>query len=147
MKIKNHIIDIKTSDTLEFIDITNKIQKILRKVKIKDGIVNVQSLHTTVAIIVNESEPLLIEDMKKALDRIAPRNIKYKHDDFSIRTVNMCEGECRNGHSHCKAIHLPSAQIINVLENKLQLGQWQRVFVIELDRPRARKISLQIIGK
>jgi len=147
MKIINHIIKLKTATTLDFIDITDKIQKVLSKIKIERGIINIQSLHTTMAVIVNEAEPLLIGDMKKTLDKVAPRTAKYMHDNFKIRTVNMCDGECVNGHSHCKAIHLPTSQMLNILDNKLQLGTWQRIFAIELDRARPRRVALQIIGK
>jgi len=147
MKIQNEILKLQTSTTLDFIDITEKIERALAKTGIKNGIVNIQSLHTTMAVIINESEPLLISDMKKMLEKIAPQNAKYQHDNFEIRTVNMCNGECQNGHSHCKAIHLPTSQILNILNNELQLGQWQRVFAIELDRARPRKIALQVIGK
>lgn len=147
MNIVNRIISFKTAVTLDFIDITDKIHDIIKSVNIKNGIVNIQSLHTTMAVIVNEAEPLLISDMRKMLDRLAPRNIKYKHDDFSIRTVNMCDDECRNGHSHCKAIFLSTSQILNIIESKLQLGRWQRVITVELDRSRPRRIALQIIGE
>ena len=147
MKIDNHIINLKTTTTLDFIDITDKIQKILKNIKIKNGVINIQSLHTTMAIIVNEAEPLLIGDIKKMLDRVAPMAVEYMHDDFEIRTVNMCEGECKNGHSHCKSVHLPTSQILNVVKNNLQLGRWQRVFAIELDRSRPRKVALQIMGE
>ena len=126
MRIVNEIISLKTAATLDFIDITDKIQAILKKVKIRQGIVNIQSLHTTMAVVVNENEPLLIGDMKKTLERIASKKKRYQHDDFTIRTVNMCDGECRNGHSHCKAICLATSQLINILDNQLQLGQWQR---------------------
>ena len=147
MKIKNHIISLKTATTLDFIDITDKVKKVLKNIKIKNGIINIQSMHTTMAIIVNEAEPLLIGDMKKALERIAPRTMEYMHDNFEIRTVNMCDDECKNGHSHCKAIYLASSQMLNIISNKIQLGKWQRVFAIELDRSRPRKIALQIMGE
>lgn len=147
MDIINRIIKLKTSTTLDFIDITDKIQEIIKNSNVKNGVINVQSLHTTMAIIINEAEPLLISDMKKTLDRIVPRDIEYKHDDFSIRTVNMCDDECRNGHSHCKALFLSTSQILNITESNIQLGKWQRIFAIELDRSRDRQIALQIIGK
>ena len=147
MKITNHIIKLKTAATLDFIDITDKVQKKIKEAGIKNGIINIQSLHTTMAIIVNEAEPLLITDMKKLLEKLAPRTYKYAHDNFEIRTVNMCDGECANGHAHSKAIHLPSSAMLNVIKNGLQLGQWQRVFAVELDRSRPRQIALQIIGE
>ena len=146
MKIINHVISLKTTATLDFIDITEKIQKKIKATGIKNGIINIQSLHTTMAIIVNEAEPLLITDMKKLLEKLAPRTYRYAHDNFEIRTVNMCDEECANGHAHNKAIHLPTSMMLNVIKNGLQLGQWQRIFAIELDRSRPRQIALQIIG-
>jgi len=147
MKIINHVIKMKTAATLDFIDITDKIQQKVKQAGIKNGVINIQSLHTTMAIIVNEAEPLLISDMKTLLEKMAPRTFKYMHDNFRIRTVNMCDGECKNGHSHVKAIHLPTSALLNIIQNQLKLGKWQRVFAIELDRSRAREVSLQIIGK
>ncbi len=107
---------------------------------------NIQSKHTTIAIVVNESEPLLISDMKKMLERLIPQKGNYQHDDFEIRTVNMCTGECANGHSHCKQILLNSSYTLNVINGKIDLGIWQRIFAIELDRKRNREISLMLIG-
>jgi secondary thiamine-phosphate synthase enzyme len=147
MKIANHVIELTTSATLDFIDITEKIQKKIKASKIKNGVINIQSLHTTMAVIVNEAEPLLIEDMKILLEKLAPRTYKYMHDNFEIRTVNMNDDESANGHSHNKALHLPTSTMLNVLESTLQLGTWQRVFAIELDCSRPRKIALQIIGE
>ncbi|PIU09136.1 MAG: secondary thiamine-phosphate synthase enzyme [Candidatus Moranbacteria bacterium CG_4_8_14_3_um_filter_34_16] len=146
MKIINEILELKTATTLDFIDITEKIQKKIKKSGIKNGVINIQSLHTTMSIIVNEAEPLLISDMKKLLEKLAPRTMKYMHDNFEIRTVNMCDGECANGHSHNKAIHLPTSTMLNIVKSSLQLGTWQRIFAIELDRSRSRKVALQIIG-
>lgn len=147
MKIINHVISLKTSDTLEFIDITEKIHDRIKKAGIKNGLVNIQSLHTTMAILVNENEPLLLTDMKKNLENIAPQTCEYMHDNFDIRTVNMCDGECANGHAHNKALFLPTSVSLNIVEGQLQFGTWQRIFALELDRPRPRKIALQIMGK
>jgi secondary thiamine-phosphate synthase enzyme len=147
MKIKNEIIKLKTATTLDFIDITDKIQRKIKAAGVKNGIINIQSLHTTMAVIVNEAEPLLIEDMKKLLKKLAPRTYKYMHDNFKIRTVHMHPNESKNGHSHVRALYLPTSTFINVSKNKLQLGQWQRVFAVELDRSRPREIALQIIGE
>ena len=147
MKIKNEIIKIKTAAALDFIDVTDKIQQKIKKAGIKNGIVNIQSLHTTMAVIVNEAEPLLIMDMKKLLKKLAPRTYQYMHDNFKVRTVHMHADENKNGHSHVGAMYLPTSTILNVSNNKLQLGQWQRIFAVELDCSRPREIALQIIGK
>jgi secondary thiamine-phosphate synthase enzyme len=146
MKIVSQLIDFQTAQTLDFIDITDSIQGKIVESGIENGLVNVQSLHTTLAVVVNESEPLLISDMKKTLEESAPESREYAHDNFEIRTVNMCEDECANGHAHNKALCLPTSVMLNIVEGKLQLGQWQRVFAIELDRSRDRQVALQIIG-
>jgi len=147
MRIINYIINLKTTATLDFIDITDKIQEKIKETGIMNGIINIQSLHTTMAVLVNEAEPLLILDMKKLLEKLAPRTYKYAHDNLKIRTVNVCDNECINGHSHNKAIHLPTSVMMNIVKQKLQLGTWQRVFAVELDRSRPRHVALQIMGE
>jgi secondary thiamine-phosphate synthase enzyme len=146
MKITNHVIKLTTSATLDFIDVTEKIKKIVKEHGVKNGIINIQSMHTTMAVIIQEAEPLLIGDLKKTLEKVAPRTMKYMHDNFSIRTVNMNPNEPMNGHSHCKAIFLTPGVFLNIVESNLQLGKWQRVFAVELDNSRPRQIALQIIG-
>jgi secondary thiamine-phosphate synthase enzyme len=147
MRIINHVIKLSTTTSLDFIDITDKIKRKIKKSGIKNGVVNIQSLHTTMAIIVQEAEPLLIDDLKKTLEKVAPRTLKYMHDNFEIRTVNMHPNEPANGHSHCKALFLPSCVFINIVKASLDIGQWQRIFAVELDDARSRKISVQIIGR
>jgi len=147
MKLINHIIRLKTATTLDFIDITDKIKAKLKKAGIKRGVINIQSLHTTMAVLVQEAEPLLISDIKKVLEKVAPRTTKYMHDNFDIRTVNMCGDECANGHAHCKATFLPTSCYLNIMKGNLQLGKWQRIFAVELDNARSRQIALQIIGE
>jgi secondary thiamine-phosphate synthase enzyme len=109
-------------------------------------IVNIQSLHTTATIIINENEPLLIEDMKKNFKEIAKKDIYYGHNDFGVRTVNMCNDECKNGHSHCIAAYMPTNVTLNIVKGKIQLGKWQKIFLIELDHDRPRKVNIQIMG-
>ncbi len=147
MKIKNKTIKIETEECLEFIDLTDEIESFVSNSGVKNGLVNVQSMHTTALIILNENEPLLLEDMKKNLSKIAPQDIEYSHDNFEIRTVNMCKGECANGHSHCKAIYLTPTNTINLIDGKLQMGTWQRFLFVELDRSRKRKIQIQVLGE
>jgi secondary thiamine-phosphate synthase enzyme len=147
MKIENEIIKIKTKGEFDFNDITDEIKNFVKKSGIKNGIINIQTFHTTAVLILNENEPLLLEDIKARLENFAPKSIKYNHDNFEIRTVNLCADECANGHAHCKAILLSPNIVLNVINNELQLGQWQRVLFVELDRSRDRKIQLQILGE
>ena len=84
--------------------------------------------------------------MEKFLERIAPRNGDYLHNDFTIRTVNMTEDECPNGHAHCQQLLLSTSETIPILNGEVQIGQWQSLFLIELDRPRPREVLFQISG-
>ena len=113
---------------------------------ILNGSITIFSKHTTAAIKINENEPLLIQDMEKFLERIAPRDGDYLHNDFTIRTVNMTEDECPNGHAHCQQLLLSASETIPIINGEVQIGQWQSLFLIELDRPRPREVLFQISG-
>ncbi len=130
----------------QFIDITDEVQKKVEESGIRDGIVTVFCRHTTAAIRINENEPLLLLDMEEFLKRVAPRDLYYRHNDFSIRTHNMTEDECPNAHAHCQHLLLGASETIPVEDGKLLLGRWQRIFLVELDRPREREVYVQVLG-
>jgi secondary thiamine-phosphate synthase enzyme len=138
---------ITTERTTEFIDLTDSLEDLLAQSRIVTGFLNVQSLHTTAAIVVNEREPLLLSDFEVLLRKVAPDDVAYRHDDETVRTVNLSPGERPNGSSHCKALLLGSSACLNVLNGRLLLGRWQRVFLAELDGPRSRDISVLLIGE
>ena len=142
----NKVLNIQSKDLFDIVDLTDEIKFFVKESKIEDGLINIQTLHTTATIIIQEKEPLLIQDIKEMLLRLIPKDKKYNHDDFDRRTVNMCDNECKNGHSHCKALFLPTSVTLNIINKELQLGTWQRVMFIELDRARPRKIQLNIIS-
>jgi len=146
MKIFNKTIEFETKGLFDFIDITNKVINFVKESQIKNGFVNIQILHTSAALIINENEPLLIEDFKENLKRTAPQNLKYQHNDLIKRKVNLCPDECINGHSHCTAIHLLVTATLNLLKGKIQLGQWQRILIVELDQSKKRKVQIQALG-
>jgi secondary thiamine-phosphate synthase enzyme len=103
-------------------------------------------MHTTTAIVVNEHEPLLLADFAALLGRVAPQDALYGHDDITARTVNLAPGERPNGHAHCRAVLLGSSALLNLAGGHLQLGRWQRVFLVEMDGPRSREVSVLVLG-
>jgi secondary thiamine-phosphate synthase enzyme len=139
-------IELHTTTAPEFVDITDRVERAVARSGIVDGMVLVFSRHTTAAIVINESEPLLMDDMATFLDRLAPRSATYRHNDFTVRTVNMTPDESPNGHAHCLHLVLGSSQTIPVHEGRLVLGEWQRVFLVELDKARPREAIVQTIG-
>lgn len=137
---------VQTHAAPEFLDLTDLVADLVRRSGVRLGVVVVFSRHTTAAVRVNESEPLLLQDLADCLERIAPRGAKYRHNDFHIRTVNMTDNESQNGHSHCQHILLAASETIPIVEGELALGRWQRVFLVELDHARRREVVVQIIG-
>ena len=138
---------VSTERAMEFIDLTDRIAELAAGAGIHAGLVNIQSRHTTTAIVVNEHEPLLLDDFDALLARTAPGDASYRHDDMDVRTVNLAPGERPNGHAHCRALLLPTSALLNIAEGRLQLGRWQRIFLVELDGPRDREVSVLVFGE
>jgi secondary thiamine-phosphate synthase enzyme len=140
-------IHVTTTRSTEFIDLTDRIERLVADAGLRFGMVNIQTLHTTTAVIVNEHEPLLLTDFQRLLEAAAPADGRYHHDDMAVRRVNLIEEERPNGHSHCRALLLPPSACLNITEGRLQLGRWQRVFLVELDGPRERSVSVLLFGE
>ncbi len=140
-------IRVATERAMEFIDLTDRIEALAAEAGIHAGLVSIQSLHTTTAIIINEHEPLLLTDFAALLTRTAPQDAPYRHDDIDVRTVNLAPGERPNGHAHCHALLLGSSASLHFADGRLQLGRWQRVFLVELDGPRIREVSILVFGE
>lgn len=140
-------IRLTTRHPTEFIDLTDRLERLVADAGVRFGILNVQTLHTTTAVVVNEHEPLLLADFRGLLESAAPGDARYRHDDTTARTVNVTAAERPNGHAHCRALLLPSSVSLNVASGRLLLGQWQRVFLVELDGPREREISALLLGE
>ena len=147
MRIQVFCLQLESERAPEFIDITQQVQDCVAEAGVTHGFVVVYSKHTTAAIKINENEPLLLQDMEHFLERISPRNGNYKHNDFAIRTVNMNEDECPNGHAHCQHLLLGTSETIPIVEGLMQFGQWQSIFLIELDHPRTREVVVQVLGE
>ena len=140
-------IHITTRQPTEFIDLSARLERLVAEMGLRFGILNVQTLHTTTAVVVNEHEPQLLADFQGLLEAAAPDDGRYRHDDMTARTVNVTDRERPNGHAHCRALLLPSSVCLNVTKGRLLLGRWQRVFFVELDGPRAREVSVLVFGE
>jgi secondary thiamine-phosphate synthase enzyme len=138
MKTRIERIQIDTLGGVQIIDITNHVQELLTKSDLKDGLITVFVPGSTATVTTIEYEPGLIADMEKALDRIAPKNGHYEHDQ------RWHDG---NGHSHVRAAFLKPSVAIPFSNKTLMLGTWQQLVFIELDvRPRNRTIVVHLMG-
>ena len=135
-----------TREPQQFIDVTERVARCVRLSGIGDGTVTVQSMHTTAAILVNENEPLLLDDLGRVLAGWAPADAAYAHDDLDRRTVNLTPDERPNGHAHARAMALQASTTLAVMGGEVQLGRWQRIFLVELDGPRSREVVVTTAG-
>ena len=140
------VFSVQTTRAPQFIDITEAVRGLLHESGLESGIAVVTSQHTTASVKLNENEPELLKDMEAFLSGIAPSDRYYRHNDFSVRTVNVEEDECPNAHSHCQHLLLNASESVPVIDGRLMLGRWQRLFLVELDRPRSRNIVVSFVG-
>ena len=133
-----------TEDTNQFCDFTDEIVSIVSNLNIKHGSVNIFTPHTTTAILINESERGYINDFKRRIEELIPSESYYEHDDWDVRTENMQEDEDVNGRSHVRGSIVGSTAItLPIVDGEILLGRWQRVFFIELDCARSRRLFVQ----
>jgi secondary thiamine-phosphate synthase enzyme len=140
---------LRTAGGLTVTDITDEVQDAVAQSGISDGICCIYSPHTTCQVRVNEWERGFLEDFALLLKRLVPSEHYYAHDDWDRRTENVCEEdmEVGNGHAHCMSMLLgPAGESIPVRGGELQLGQWQRILFMELDRERDRRWTVQVVG-
>jgi len=130
---------IKTKGFNDTHDITPKVEEIVRKAKLANGIATVFVSGSTAGITTIEFEDGVVKDLKKAIERLAPQNMQYDHDR------RWGDG---NGFSHIRAALLGPSLSVPVTSGSLQLGKWQQIVLIDFDnRPRQREIVVQLIGE
>ena len=145
---ENH--SFRTETTGQFVDLTDDVRGVVARSGVRNGAAIVYSPHTTCAVVINERESGFMSDFTDLLDTVVPRSVDYRHDDLSVRTENLEDDphEVPNGHSHCRAALLgTSSQAVPVVDGDLMLGRYQRIFLLELDRGRDRKVYLQVMGE
>jgi secondary thiamine-phosphate synthase enzyme len=122
------------------------VAAIAREASVQDGFAIVFSRHTTAAIRINENEPMLIQDMEQFLEKVAPAQAYYNHNDTAHSLEPEREGG-PNGHAHCQQLLLGASEAVPIAQGELVLGQWQRLFLVELDRGREREVVVQLVGE
>ncbi|MEF9426170.1 MAG: secondary thiamine-phosphate synthase enzyme YjbQ [Candidatus Mariimomonas ferrooxydans] len=132
-------LSIHTAGYSDIKDITNEVQKIVLKSKIKKGLVSVFATGSTASVTTIEYEPALVEDMKEQLEKFAPSTMHSRH--------SQTWGD-DNGFSHIRATFMGPGLTVPVSDSTIVLGTWQQIVVIDHDnRPRSRKIFVQVMGE
>jgi secondary thiamine-phosphate synthase enzyme len=136
-----------TREPIQLLDITDDVAALVGAIGLTHGLVTVFSRHTTAAIRIQEDEALLRQDLCEFLARCAPPAAHYRHNNFRVRVEHMHPDERPNGHAHCLQLLLGSSESVPVASGELQLGTWQRLFLVELDGPRPeREVLVQLLG-
>jgi len=142
MRVISETVRLVTDKRLELYNLTEKVADIIKRHDIKEGMVLMSSLHTTVALFVNEWQSALLHDMKSMLNKVVDPKDGYLHND-----PQHSDCDRQNAHSHLQATLLSHAVSFQVAKGKLVLGQFQAIIAAELDGPRHRDLAIQIIGR
>lgn len=137
MPIHSESLTLQTKTPRELINITPQVRAAMEKSGLREGVIAVTSLHVNSAVIVNDEEPGLLQDIDEWISRLAPAGEDYKHTGRFESNAGI----------HLQALLLHHQVIVPFSDGRLELGPWQSVFYVELDGLRPKKISLKIIGE
>ena len=134
MRIVNESLTFSTKGEIDFIDLTHKVQDVVRGTGIENGLVHVFAPHATGIIVLTEYEPSLLNDIRSVLEKLAPKHGSYRHPS--------------NAHSHLRSILLPPDRTLPLVDGRVVVGTWQSLLFIETDvHPRRRTVIVQVIGE
>ncbi|MGB9659054.1 MAG: secondary thiamine-phosphate synthase enzyme YjbQ [Nitrososphaerales archaeon] len=136
MKVFFDEIDVSTKSRTELVDISSYVEDHVRKSNIKNGFCLAYALHSTVAIIVNEHETGLIQDIINRIEKDFPKGKGWLHDRIDD-----------NADAHLASTFIGPSRLFPVKGGRLVRGTWQNIFLLELDGPRTRKIVLEVLGE
>ncbi|HLF14714.1 MAG TPA: secondary thiamine-phosphate synthase enzyme YjbQ [Bacteroidota bacterium] len=139
MPVRQTTFSVSSKGFTDVIDITGEVRGAVAAAGVKDGIVTVFVPGSTAGITTIEFESGAIEDLKDAIDRIAPRDIHYAHN------ARWGDG---NGFSHVRSALLGPSVTVPFNDRQLRLGSWQQIVLVDFDnRPRKRDIIVQVLGE
>ena len=130
-----------TDQRVELVDLTERVMGLVRRLRIREGIVSLWSMHTTCAVFINEFQTALLSDIKRFLEQIVARDAEWLHNDPAYSDCDRM-----NADSHLRALLLGHSLTLQISGGEVVLGQWQRILMAELDGPRARTLRVQAWG-
>ena len=139
--VQGETLTIQTTQRFELTDVTDRVVAMVQSVGVREGIVSLWSMHTTLAVFMNESQTALHADIKRLLETMVDRDADWMHNDPAHSDCDRL-----NADAHLRAMLLGHSLTLQISAGELVLGQWQRVLAAELDGPRSRTLRLQIIG-
>ena len=127
--------EIETRAAQECVDLTERVRAAVARSGAASGLCQVLVLHSTAAVVVNETDdPNIGLDLLRALDRAVPAHAGWLHDRIDD-----------NAHAHVKAALLGPSELLPIADRELVLGTWQRILLVELDGPRRRRVCVTVL--
>jgi secondary thiamine-phosphate synthase enzyme len=140
-QVTSTLVKIQTGQREELHNLSNLVRNFVKSSGIRDGLVNIASLHTTAAILIGEWQDALNHDLKRFLTEAIRKDAYYRHNDPAWSDCDR-----HNADSHLRSSILGISLSLQVAGGDLVLGEWQSVIMAELDGPRERSVRLQIMG-
>lgn len=137
MKSMTEYLVFNTAKQREFINITRKVEDVVTRSGIAEGMVLVSAMHITAGVYVNDAEQGLIEDIEEWLEHLAPYKSSYRHH---------LTGET-NGDAHLKSLLVHHQVIVPITKGRLDLGPWQQVYYAEFDGQRRKRVIVKAMGE
>ena len=137
MTVINEKFTVHTKGNTQIIDITRRVQNAVYLHNLQNAVVHVYVAGSTVSITNIEYEPGLLKDLPEALEKIAPSEAEYHHDE------TWHDG---NGYAHVRASIIGNSTMVPLIDGALQLGQWQQIVLVDFDnKARTRTVYVQIV--
>ncbi len=138
MQARYDELTLETQGDGDILDLTSYAQKAIANHGLRDGLCTVFVAHSTCGMTTIECEPGCNADINAVLERVAPQDETWQHNERNADT---------NGHSHARAALIGPSVTLPFAKSELQVGTWQRVVMIDFDdRPRSRKVVIQLLG-
>ncbi len=126
-----------TEKRIEFINITGKVEELVKKSGVKEGLVLVNAMHITASVYVNDAEDGLIDDYQEWLRKLVPLDKHYRHNET---------GE-DNAYAHLMRTIMGREAVVAITDGKLDLGPWEQIFYAEFDGGRRKRVMVKVIGE
>ena len=138
MRVHTQYLTLNTKTQIEFVNITNRVEEVIAKSGVKEGICLVNTMHITASVFINDEEGGLKSDFKKWLERLAPKDVSlYKHN---------LTGE-DNGYAHLWRTIMGREVTVAITKGQLDFGPWEQIFYGEFDGQRSKRLLIKIIGE
>ena len=137
MKSHTKYLTFHTRKRKEIVPITDQVERIIRESGVREGLALVSAMHITAAVIVQDYESGLWQDIMEWAEEVAPENPNYRHH----RT-----GE-DNGDAHLKNLLMHHQVILPITQGKFDAGPWQQIFYVEFDGQRDKRVIVKVIGE